>query len=144
MNTTSLVDQSQERKISVSHLLGNKDNKINHLITIQPDAKIGLVVALMKKYGISQLPVTHNGVQVGSVREAAIIKKLANKAVENNYKVNQIMEPPLPTVDVDDKLTSPSNLLVTGNALAVTRNGRIIDVITTIDVINYLMNKVMY
>ena len=135
--------EGKEEKISVSHLLSNKTNKINRLVSIRPDAEIGIAIALMKKYGISQLPVISDDVQVGSIREIAIMKKLADKTGSSNQKVSEFMEPPLPTVDIDDKIATPLNLLKTQNALAVTQNGKIVDIITTIDVINYLLNEVM-
>jgi predicted transcriptional regulator len=53
------------------------------------------------------------------------------------------MNPPLPTVKIDEKIATPLNLLKTQNALAVTQNGKIVDIITTIDIVNYLLNGVM-
>jgi predicted transcriptional regulator len=97
----------------------------------------------MKKYGISQLPVLSGGTQLGSVKEIAIAKKLSDKTANSNQKVSEYMDPPLPTVDIDDKIATPLNLLKTQNALIVTQNGKIIDIITTIDVINYLLKGVM-
>lgn len=83
--------ECKERKISVSHLLGNRVNNINHLVTITPDAQIRIVIALMKKYSISQLPVLNDGQQVGSVKEAAIMKKIANQELANNDKVSDVV-----------------------------------------------------
>jgi cystathionine beta-synthase len=133
--------EGKEDKISVSHLLSNKTNKIDRLVSISPDAEIGVAIALMKKYDISQLPVTSDDVQVGSVRELAIMKKLVDKTAANNQKVSEFMEPPLPSVDIDDKIAAPLNLLKTQNALVVKQSGKIVDIITTIDVVNYLLNE---
>ena len=36
--------EGKEEKISVSHLLSNKINKINRLVSIQPDAEIGVAI----------------------------------------------------------------------------------------------------
>jgi cystathionine beta-synthase len=135
--------EGKEEKISVSHLLSNKINKINRLVSIQPDAEIGVAISLMKKFGISQLPVISDNVQVGSIREIAIMKKLADKTGSSGEKVSEFMDPPFPTVKIDDKIAAPLNLLKTQNALAVTQNGKVVDIITTIDVINYLLNGVM-
>jgi cystathionine beta-synthase len=135
--------EGPEEKIPIGHLLSNKINKINRLVSIHPDAEIGVAISLMKKFGISQLPVISDNVQVGSIREIAIMKKLADKTGSNNEKVSEFMDPPLPTVEIDDKITAPLNLLKTQNALAVTKNGKVVDIITTIDVINYLLNGVM-
>ncbi len=131
--------EGKEEKISVSHLLSNKINKINRLVTIHPDSEIGQAISLMKKFGISQLPVISDNVQVGSIREIAIMKKLTDKTGSSNEKVSEFMDPPLPTVKIDDKIAAPLNLLKTQNAIAVTQNGKVIDIIATIDVVNYLL-----
>ncbi len=132
--------EGKEEKISVSILLSNKTDKIGQVVTVGPDAEIGIAIALLKKYGISQLPVVgDDNIQVGSIREIAIMKKLADKEIAGNHKVSEFMEPPLPTVDIDAKIATPLNLLKTQNALAVTKSGKIVDIITTIDVINYLL-----
>jgi cystathionine beta-synthase len=132
--------EGKEEKISVSHLLSGKTGKIGKVVTVGPDVEIGVAISLMKKYGISQLPVVgEDGVQVGSIREIAIVKKLADKEVAGNQKVSEFLESPLPTVDIDAKIATPLNLLKTQNALAVTRGGKIVDIISTIDVINYLL-----
>lgn len=135
--------EGKEEKISISHLLSTKTNKINHVITIQPDAEIGVAISLMKNYGISQLPVISGGIQIGSIREIAIMKKLADKAAASNQQVSDFLEPPLPMVDIDDKIAAPLSLLKTQSALAVTKNGKIVDIITTIDFITYLLNEGM-
>ena len=135
--------EGKEEKISVSHLLSNKVNKINRLVFINPDTEIGVAISLMKKFGISQLPVISDNVQVGSIREIAVMKKLADKTGSNGEKVSEFMDPPFPTVKIDDKIAAPLNLLKTQNALAVTQNGKVVDIITTIDVINYLLKGVM-
>jgi cystathionine beta-synthase len=135
--------EGKEEKISVSHLLSTKINKINRLVTIHPDSEIGQAISLMQKFGISQLPVISDNVQVGSIREIVIMKKLTDKTGSSNEKVSEFMDPPLPTVKIDDKIAAPLNLLKTQNAIAVTQNGKVIDIITTIDVVNYLLNGVM-
>ncbi len=133
--------EGKEEKISISHLLSSKSGKIGKVVTVPVETEIGVAIALLKKYGVSQLPVVgDDGIQVGSIREIAIMKKLADKEGASNRKVSEFLEPPLPTVDIDAKIATPLNLLKNQNALAVTRDGKIVDIITTIDVINYLLN----
>jgi predicted transcriptional regulator len=69
------------------------------------------------------------------------MKKLSDEPASRNHKVSEFMEPPLPTVKKEDKIIAPLNLLKTQNALAVMQNGKLVDIITTIDVINYLLNR---
>jgi cystathionine beta-synthase len=133
--------EGKEEKIAVSDILGSKSNKIKRLIYVDPQAELSIAICLMEKFDISQLPVISDNVQVGSIREIAIMKKLSDEPASRNHKVSEFMEPPLPTVKKEDKIIAPLNLLKTQNALAVMQNGKLVDIITTIDVINYLLNR---
>ena len=135
--------ESKEEKILVSYLLSKKTNKIEHVVSINPDAVVCAALALMKKYNISQLPVIKDEVPIGSISEIAIMKKLKDKPHSGGEKVSDFMDPPFPAVNIDDKIVAPLSLLKSQNALLVTKNGKIIDIITTIDVVNYLLNGVM-
>ena len=133
--------EEKEGKIQVSDILMAKTNKIKQLITIDPEAELSMAVGLMDKFDISQLPVLTEGLQVGSIREISIMKKLSDGTASRAHKVKEFMEQPLPTVGKEDKIVSPLNLLKTQSAIAVVENGKIVDIITTIDVINYLLKR---
>ena len=130
-----------EEKIAIKDILKAKTNQILKLIYMDPDDELSSAVKLMKKYGISQLPVIKDGIQVGSIREIAVMKKLSDKNTSSKQKVGDFLEPPLPTVNIEDKIVAPLNLLKNQNALAVLENNKITDIITTIDIINYFLNR---
>lgn len=133
--------EGKEEKILVSDILDSKSNKIRRLISINSQAELNFAISLMEKFDISQLPVIDDDVQVGSIREITIMKNLSDKTLTGNQKVSEFMEPPLPIVKKEDEIVSPLNLLKTRNALAVIENGKVVDIITTIDIINYLLNR---
>ncbi len=129
-----------EEKIAIADILKVKSNKIG-VLCVHPDDKLSSAIELMRKYGVSQLPVIKDDVQVGSIREIDVMKKLSNKTSPSKQKVKDFLEAPLPTVNIDDKIIAPLNLLKTQNAIAVLEDNRITDIITTIDIINYLLNR---
>jgi cystathionine beta-synthase len=133
--------EGKEEKISVSDILRNKSNKIKRLIYVDPQAEVSVAIGLMENFDISQLPVVSDNVQVGSIREIVIMKKLSERTASGSQKVSEFMEPPLPTVKNEDKIIAPLNLLKTQNALAVIENDKVVDIITTIDVVNYLLKR---
>ncbi len=132
--------EGEKEQIPVRDILNAKSKRIKELVYIDPTAEVGTVIRLMKKYDISQLAVIKDGVQIGSVREITIMKKLTSKGM-HTQKVSEIMEPPLPSVKVDEKIISPLYLLKDRNGIAVLEGNKIVDIITTIDVINYLMKR---
>jgi predicted transcriptional regulator len=70
-----------------------------------------------------------------------VMKKLSDKNASNEQTVKDFLETPLPTVNIDDKIVAPLNLLKNQSAIAVLKDNKIVDIITTIDVINYLLNR---
>jgi cystathionine beta-synthase len=131
--------ESAEERILVKDILRCKSKRIKSVISVSPDDILKTAINLMRKYDISQIPVVKDGVQVGSLREITIMKKLANKETWCRQKIWEMMDEPLPTVNKTDKILDPFSLLKDKNAVVVLDNNRIIDIITTIDVINYLM-----
>jgi cystathionine beta-synthase len=131
--------ESAEERILVEDILRCKSKRIKSVISVSPDDILKTAINLMRKYDISQIPVVKDGVQVGSLREITIMKKLANKETWCRQKIGEMMDEPLPTVNKTDKILDPFSLLKDKNAVVVLDDNRIIDIITTIDVINYLM-----
>jgi cystathionine beta-synthase len=130
-----------EERILVEDILKHKSKRIKTVISVSPDDILKTAINLMRKYDISQIPVVKDDVQVGSLREITIMKKLANKETWCRQKIGEMMDEPLPTVDKKDKILDPFSLLKDKNAVVVLDKNKIVDIITTIDVINYLMKR---
>jgi len=129
-----------EEKIAVKDILKEKSNK-NRILYVSPTDKLSIAIELMRTHGVSQLPVINDGAQVGSIREIAVMKKLSDKNASSEHTVKDFLETPLPTVNIDDEIVAPLNLLKNQSAIAVLKDNKIVDIITTIDVINYLLNR---
>ena len=56
-------------------------------------------------------------------------------------KISEIMEPPLPSIKIGEKILSPLYLLKDKNGIIVVEDNRLVDIITTIDVVNYLIKR---
>jgi cystathionine beta-synthase len=133
--------ESKEERISVKDILRTKPRRIRKVISVNPEDELRVAIRLMREYGISQLPVIEGGVQVGSLREIDIMKKLASKQASYTQKIREIMDEPLPSVRKEDKILDPFNILKEKGAVVVLENNWVVDIITTIDVINYFMKK---
>lgn len=132
--------ESKEDRISVDDILKVKSNKVP-LISVTPDEELRVALRLMREHGISQLPVVRSGAQVGSIREINIMKKLSHREASCMKKINDVMDEPLPSVNKKDTIMDPFTLLKDKNAVVVLEGGKVIDIITTTDVINYLIGK---
>lgn len=131
--------ESREERIAVSSIVGHKAKSKRELISIGPEDDVKVAAELMEKRDVSQLPVLKDGVQVGSMRDITLMKGLGSKEFSLQQKVKDVMEEPLPTVDLRDKLLSPLSYVKEKNAFLVADEGRIVDIVSTIDIVNYLV-----
>jgi cystathionine beta-synthase len=133
--------RSKGRRVSVDAVLRSKPNSVRAVIGVGPRDKLSKAIAIMTKHDISQLPVIRGGHQVGSVGVASMIKKVAEKKAGLSLPVEKIMEPPLPVVERRGVLLNPASLMKKRNAVVVVEKEKVVGVLTTIDVINYLARR---
>ncbi len=121
---------------SVGDLLRTRGPR--QLVTISPDATAASAIELMQGRGISQLPVLQDGKPVGSVQEITLARILHDHADPAQVNVGAIMARPLPQLDVGVHLDEAYRLLMAGNTgvLAV-QDGKVVDIVTRIDLIQY-------
>ncbi|MFN4258749.1 MAG: cystathionine beta-synthase [Gemmataceae bacterium] len=121
---------------SIGDLLRNRGSR--QLVTITPDATIAAAIQLMQGAGISQLPVLAEGRSVGSIQEVTVARVLHDNHDPAQVKVGDVMARPLPQLDVTVHLDEVYRLLLAGNTGVLTvADGKIVDIITRIDLIHY-------
>lgn len=103
------------------------------VISAKPDDKVRKVSELMVKHAISQLPVIDRDRVIGTITEEDIIKNLSSSIAEE--KVEKIMGPPLPSVPEDTSINMIRPLLESYPGVLVTRNGRVVGIITRSDLL---------
>jgi cystathionine beta-synthase len=133
--------ESKEERIPVRDILAAKQRAIGDIIAVKPEDELGATLSLMRENGVSQIPVLKDGVQVGSIREMSIMRALSVHKASPGQKVGEVMDDPLPYVNINDRILDPFTLLKDKNAAIVLDNKAIVDIITTSDVINYLTKK---
>jgi cystathionine beta-synthase len=133
--------ESKEERIPVRDILAAKPKAAQKIISVLPEDDLDKALNLMSANGISQLPVVMDGAQVGSIREITIMKKLRNREASGARKIKDVMDEPLPVVNINDRILDPFTLLKDKNAVVVLDNSRVTGIITTADVINYLTEK---
>jgi cystathionine beta-synthase len=108
------------------------------LVTISSDASAATAIDLLQNAGISQLPVLQEGKSVGSIQEVTLARVLHDNSDPTRVTVGEIMAKPLPQLDVSTHLDEAYRLLLAGNTgvLAVA-HGKVVDIVTRIDLIHY-------
>lgn len=117
-------------------------NKKGNITSILDKATIGEAINIMDSKGISQLPVLNsNGEIVGLCSEKNLVKPVlmgefqkddnVSLAYTNNYKI----------VDRNELLENVANALLKKDVALVTDNGKLVDILTEIDVLQYMSSK---
>jgi cystathionine beta-synthase len=131
----NLLSQEQPAH-SVGDLLQTRGPR--QLVTITPDASLAVAIDVMRSADISQLPVLQDGKSVGSIQEVTLARVLHDNTDPGQVTVGEVMARPLPTLDVGVHLDEAYRLLLAGNTgVLATANGKVLDIITRIDLVQY-------
>jgi cystathionine beta-synthase len=136
------LTMSVEPIYSIGDLLRTRGPR--ELVTTTPNATVASTIELMQSRGISQVPVLENGRPVGSVQEVTLARVLHDQQDPERVTVGEIMARPLPALDVHVHLDEAYRLLMSGHTgVLATQEGKVVDIITRIDLIQYWRNKGM-
>jgi cystathionine beta-synthase len=110
--------------------------------------RVGAAIDLLQLYGISQLPVSQRpsgdeveGI-VGSVSEKGLLDRAYRDPTVVERTVGELMDPPLPTIDLGASLDDAFALLSGGAAAVVpVSKGRPAGVLTKLDLLEYLAHR---
>lgn len=112
------------------------------LISVAPDTTVAQAIDLLQSRSISQLPVLKNQEAVGSIHEITLARFLHDGADTNTVMVRDVMARPLPLLDVNTHIDEAFRLLQAGNTgILATSQGKVVDIVTRIDLITYWNRK---
>ncbi|HMO35671.1 MAG TPA: pyridoxal-phosphate dependent enzyme, partial [Gemmatales bacterium] len=108
------------------------------LIHVSPDASVAEAIDILQKKGISQMPVLEDGQALGAIQEITLARFLHEGRDPTQVLVKEVMARPLPQLDVTTHLDEAFRLLQAGNTgILATMNGKVVDIVTRIDLIQY-------
>ena len=94
---------NEENKLARDLIEKHKDLP---LLTVNAGEPVHNAVNIMRKYGVSQLPVVDAGKFVGSVDDAQLLNALANDPEARDRMVENYLQAPYPIVQPSDPLTT--------------------------------------
>jgi cystathionine beta-synthase len=125
----------------VGDVLREKSGDLPSLVHTHPNETIAEAVAILREYGVSQMPVVRAeppvmaAEVVGSVSERGLLGALFGHRVRPADPVAAVMEKPLPTLGATEPVATAVELLVEGDALLVLDDGRPVGVLTRQDLL---------
>jgi len=122
----------------VSDLLERRERKI---ITATAGESVRDVIAAMRDSGISQMPVLDGTEVVGMVTEVGLLRYLASGEYSLSSPVGPLSEGDYATVSPQTRVESLQSLLVDTRMAIVLDGSTLVDVLTKIDLIEYLAKR---
>lgn len=125
----------QDEKLTAKSILQKRGAQ--EIVTIDCSKTVLAAINTMKTLGISQIPVTQEGLVVGKITESDILNKLLENPSLRNSSVKEIMSAPFPFVSFNTSIDQLSKLITKENsAVLIECENGIFEIITQYDIIN--------
>lgn len=127
----------------VGAVLEQRNASIDDLLYVNPHQPVSEAIDLMRRTGVSQLPVCKNtppfaaAEVAGSVDELELMEAIHRDPSVMRTEVEKVMSPKLPTIGIGQKVELAVEMLENAPALLVLSGGRPLSVLTRTDVLAY-------
>jgi cystathionine beta-synthase len=140
----------------VRELVLMRDKELPTLVTVPAHKTVREAIDLLHQYGISQLPVTRSGMgngnglgpftdvhsMIGSIQERNLLEKVFRDPTLVDAKVEGVMDPPFPLVDVAEEVERVVPALLANNsAVLVEEAGQPVGLITRSDLLEFVAHS---
>jgi predicted transcriptional regulator len=128
------LDRLEQREKPSAFSIANKK-----IISLASRDKIEKAIHIMRRRGISQIPVIDRGRVVGSVSEHLLISHPDHsKKSFHNKKIGEIMEDSFPILPKSASVDTVSDILKYSSAVLLSEKGKIVGVITKTDLLGMI------
>ncbi|WP_046468944.1 cystathionine beta-synthase [Allosalinactinospora lopnorensis] len=135
---------TETEEATAGQVLAGKEGQMPDLVHTHPSETVGTAVAIMREYGVSQLPVIKEeppvmaAEVVGSIAERDMLDALFNGRAQLTDPVESHMGKPLPVVGSGEPVSRCIQLLEGNGALVVLQDGKPVGVLTRQDLLAHL------
>ena len=128
-------------RITLKELLSKKELG-DKLISINVKATVKEAINVMRKNGISQLPVTKNDSYIGSLSEIALMQGVFDRSMQISDPIEKIMNKRFPELDEETEAEEVFHEFALGNsAIIVTRDQKPLGLLTKIDLLDHFLEE---
>lgn len=127
--------------VIIKDLLNDLGKNSGSVISISDHANIGDAIKLMELKSVSQLPVISDGIIKGVLSENALLKPLFNGEYHLSDSVSLAYSNKYRIVDINDLLSNVADSLLKKEVVLVTENGKLVSLLSNIDILNYIAKR---
>jgi cystathionine beta-synthase len=117
------------------------DRRPQKPITAQAADSVRDVIAVMKRHGISQVPVMEGERTVGMISESGLLSVMLADPAASHRPVGALVEPGYAVVAPDDPISKISEAVAEGKVALILADGKLQGVVTKFDLIEHLAAK---
>ena len=132
---------------SVGDVLRRKDGTIPELVHVHPNETVADAVAILREFGVSQMPVVNAEPPVmaaevaGAVNERDLLDALFAGRANLADRVEVHMSPPLPTIGAGEEISAAMAALTNADGAMVLIGGKPAGVVTRQDVLGFIAGR---
>ncbi|GGN11573.1 cystathionine beta-synthase [Lentzea pudingi] len=132
---------------TVGDVLRRKGGMLPDLVHAHPNETVGDAVAILREFGVSQMPVVNAEPPVmaaevaGAVNERDLLDALFTGKAQLSDRLDRHMSPPLPTLGAGEPVGIAMNALSNADAALVLEDGKPAGVVTRQDVLGFLAGR---
>ncbi len=127
--------------VIIADLLKDLGKDGQELISIDDRATIGDAVKTMENKSVSQLPVVSDGVIKGVLSENALLKPLFNGEYQLSDSVSLAYSNKYKVVDQNDLLSNVADSLLKKEVVLITNKGKLVSILSNIDILNFISKR---
>ncbi|MFD5825532.1 cystathionine beta-synthase [Lentzea sp. NPDC060358] len=132
---------------TVGDVLRRKGGMLPDLVHAHPNETVGDAVAILREFGVSQMPVVNAEPPVmaaevaGAVNERDLLDALFTGKAQLSDRLDNHMSPPLPTLGAGEPVGIAMNALSHADAALVLEDGKPAGVVTRQDILGFLAGR---
>jgi cystathionine beta-synthase len=129
---------------TVGEVMARKGSELPLLVHVHPDETVRSTIALLKEFGVSQLPVVKAepplalAEVVGSVSDRQLLERAFHDPSVVDRPIGEVMDRPLPTIGMGETVDEAASRLQTSPAVVVLDNGHPTGILTRSDLLDFL------
>jgi cystathionine beta-synthase len=129
---------------TVGEVMARKDADLPLLVHVHPDETVRSTIALLKEFGVSQMPVVKAepplalAEVVGSVTDRQLLERAFHDPSVVDRPVGEVMDKPLPTIGLGETVDVAASRLQASPAIVVLDNGHPTGILTRSDLLDFL------
>jgi cystathionine beta-synthase len=129
---------------TVGEVMARRDTDLPLLVHVHPDETVRSTIALLKEFGVSQVPVVKAepplalAEVVGSVTDRHLLERAFHDPSVVDRPVGDVMDKPLPTIGLGETVDVAASRLQASPAIVVLDNGHPTGILTRSDLLDFL------